>query len=75
MREVVILAAAFFLIGGFNRPFRCAVMADSFVFHIDWTTVAIIGVLASLIAVFLYARRNTGSSPCRFPAALQQGWS
>jgi hypothetical protein len=33
-------------------------MADSFAFQIDWTTVAmVIGLLASLIAVFSIARR------------------
>jgi len=34
-------------------------MVDSFAFHIDWTTVAmVIGLFATLIVVFLYARRN-----------------
>jgi len=33
-------------------------MVDSFVFQIEWTTVAmVIGLLASLIAVFSLARR------------------
>jgi hypothetical protein len=35
-----------------------AAMVDSFVFQIEWTTVAmVIGLLASLIAVFSLARR------------------
>ncbi len=35
-----------------------AAMVDSFVFQIDWATVAsVIGLLASLGAVFVYARR------------------
>jgi hypothetical protein len=43
----------------FNRSFRCAVMADSFVFQIDWTTVAIvIGSVASLVAGMVYGRRD-----------------
>jgi hypothetical protein len=34
-------------------------MVDSFVFQIDWTTVAmVIGLLASLIAVFSFVRRH-----------------
>jgi hypothetical protein len=34
-------------------------MADAFFFQIDWTTVAmVIGLLASLIAVLFYGRRD-----------------
>jgi hypothetical protein len=34
-------------------------MVDSFVFQIDWTTVAgVIGLLVSLIAVLVYTRRH-----------------
>jgi hypothetical protein len=34
-------------------------MADSFVFQIDWTTVAIvIGLVASLVAGIVYGRRD-----------------
>ena len=34
-------------------------MADSFVFQINWTTVAmVIGLLASLIVVFSFVRRR-----------------
>lgn len=34
-------------------------MVDSFVFHIDWTTVAmVIGLLALLVAFLFYARRD-----------------
>jgi len=34
-------------------------MVDSFVFHIDWTTTAmVIGLLTALIAVFFYAQRE-----------------
>jgi hypothetical protein len=39
----------------FPRPPRA--MVDSFVFHIDWTTVAmVVGLLLALSVVFLYAR-------------------
>ena len=34
-------------------------MADSFFLHIDWITVAmVIGLLASLVAVLFYGRRD-----------------